>query len=152
MRLFIAIQFSDDIKKGLISGPVLIPGFSISVFRIVVLIPRFDAVVLMAEWLPVALVPEELLVSSVRNDVVHVCCLDVLAFLHALYAQGVRLKVTLACPLPCLAIASACCRPRLLWVLQLVYLTVLLPVRNEESAARMTARRVGSMRHCFFLQ
>lgn len=117
-----------------------------------VLIPRLDAVMLMAEWLPVALIPEELLVSSVRNDVVHVCCLDILAFLHALYAQGVRLKVTLACLLPCSAVTSACCRPHILGVQWLVRLAVLLPVRNEGCAARMTARRVGSMRHCFFLQ
>ena len=114
------------------------------IFRCLILIPCLDGMMAVAERLPVALIPEELLVSSVRNDVVHVGCLDVLAFLHALHAEGVRLKVTLACPLPRLAIASACCRPHLLWVLRLVYLTVLLPVGNEGSAAWMTAGCVRS--------
>ena len=114
------------------------------IFRCLILIPCLDGMMAVAERLPVALIPEELLVPSVRNDVVHVCCLDVLAFLHALHAEGVRLKVTLACPLPRLAIASACCRPHLLWVLRLVQLTVLLPVGNESSAAWMTAGCVRS--------
>jgi len=34
-----------------------------------------------AQGLPVVLVPEELLVSSVRDDVIDIGCLDVLAFL-----------------------------------------------------------------------
>lgn len=114
------------------------------IFRCLILIPCLDGVMAVAERLPVALIPEELLVSSVRNDVVHVCCLDVLAFFHALHAERVRLKVTLACPLPCLAIASACCRPHLLWVLRFVQLTVLLSVGNEGGAAWMTAGCVRS--------
>ena len=98
----------------------------------------------MAKRLPVALIPEELLVSSVRGDVIDIGCLDVLAFLHALHAQGVRLKVTLACLLPYSAVASACCRPHLLRVQWLVRLAVLLPVRNEGSTAGVTAGCVRS--------
>jgi hypothetical protein len=41
----------------------------------------FDTVMAVAQGLPVALVPEELLISSVRDDVINVGCLDVLAFL-----------------------------------------------------------------------
>ena len=98
----------------------------------------------MAKRLPVAFIPEELLISSVRGDVIDVGCLDVLAFLHALYAQGVRLKVTLAYLLPCPAVASACCRPHLLRVQRLMRLAVLLSVRNEGSAAWVTAGCVRS--------
>jgi hypothetical protein len=84
-------------------------GFSISIFRILIFIPGLDGVMTVTKRLPVALIPEELLVSSMRNDVIDVGCLDVLAFLHALYTEGMRLKVTLACSLPCPAVASACC-------------------------------------------
>ena len=54
-----------------------------------VLRPGLDAVVTVAKRLPVASVPEKLLVSSVRNDMVDVGCFDVPAFLHALYAQRI---------------------------------------------------------------
>ena len=63
------------------------------IFWCLILVPRLDGVVAVAERLPVALIPKELLVSSVRNDVVNVGRLDVPAFLHALYAERVRLKV-----------------------------------------------------------
>jgi len=54
---------------------------SIPVFRILIFISGFDTVMAVAQGLPVALVPEELLISSVRNNVIDVGCLDVLAFL-----------------------------------------------------------------------
>jgi len=79
------------------------------ILRIVIFISGFDAVMPMAKRLPVTLIPEELVISSMRDDVVNVGCLNVLAFPHALNAQGVCLKVSLACLLPCSAIASACC-------------------------------------------
>ena len=114
------------------------------IFRCLILIPRLDGMMPMAKRLPVIFIPEELLISSVRNDVVNVRCLDVLAFLHALHAEGMGLKVTLACSLPCLAVASPCCRAYLFRVLRLVQLTVLLTVGNEGSAAWVTAGCVGS--------
>ena len=114
------------------------------IFRCLILIPRLDGMMTVAERLPVIFIPEESLVSSVRNDVINVRCLDVLAFLHALHAERVSLKVTLTCSLPCLAVASPCCRAYLFRVLRLVQLTVLLPVGNEGSAAWVTAGRVRS--------
>lgn len=98
------------------------------IFRILIFVPGLDAVMAMAERLPVTLVPEELLITSMWNDVVDVGCLDVLAFLHALYAEGMGLKVTPACSLPCLAVASAAGTPHLLWVQRLVCLAVLCTV------------------------
>ena len=96
---------------------------------------------------PVALIPEELLVSSVGNDVVNISCFDILSFLHALNAEGMCLEVTLAGLLPRSAIAAPCRRPHLLWVLWLVYLAVLLSVGHKGSAARVTAGCVRSGRH-----
>ena len=124
---------------------------SISVRRVVILSPRLDAVVTVTEGLPVALVPEELLVSSVRNDVIHIGCLDVLAFLHALHAQGVRRKVTLACLLPCAAVASPCCRPHIFRVQGFMLLTVLRAVGYERRTAWVLAWGVWSSWHCLLL-
>jgi hypothetical protein len=105
----------------------------------------------MAERLPVALVPEERLVSSMWYDVVHVGGLDVLAFLHALHAERVRLQVTLACLLPCPAVSTGTGAPYLLRMERLVYLTVLGTVRNQRGTAWMTAGGVWSIRHFILL-
>ena len=114
------------------------------IFRCLILIPCLDGVMAVAERLPVIFIPEESLVSSVRNDVINVRCLDVLAFLHALHAERVSLKVTLTCSLPCLAVASTAGTPHLLWVHCLVCLAVLLAVGYQRRAAWMTAGCVGS--------
>jgi hypothetical protein len=119
--------------------------------RVVVFSSRLDAVVLVAERLPVALVPEELAVSSVRYDVVHVGGLDVLAFLQALHTEGVRLQVTFACLLPRSAIATGAGAPYFLRMERLVYLTVLGTVRNQRGTAWMTAGGVWSIRHFILL-
>ena len=83
--------------------------FSILVLRGVILVPGFDAVVSVTEALPVALIPEENAVSSVRFDVIHIGRLDVAALLQALHTQRMCFKVTLACSVPCSAVASAAC-------------------------------------------
>ena len=56
-----------------------------------ILPPRLDTVVSVAQGLPVAPVPEELLVTTVWNDVVDVRRLHVPTFLHALHAKRVSL-------------------------------------------------------------
>ena len=61
------------------------------ILRRLILPPRLDTVMAMAQGLPVAPVPEELLITTVRNDVVDVRCFDVPAFLHALHTQRVHL-------------------------------------------------------------
>jgi len=82
---------------------------SILVLRGVILISGLDAVVTVAEALPVAPVPEENTVSPVRFDVIDIGRLDVAALLHALHTQRMCLKVTLAGSVPCRAVASAAC-------------------------------------------
>ena len=101
----------------------------------------------MAKRLPVALIPEEDAVTSMRNNVVYVCCLDVLAFLHALYAEGMRFEVLLPYLLPRSAVASVAGAAYLLWVEGLVRLAVLRAVGHEGSAAWVAAGCVGTRRH-----
>lgn len=69
--------------------------FSVVVGRCVIERPGLDAVVSVAECLPVAPIPEQRQVTSVRFDVIHIGCLDVPAFLHALHAQRVCFQVLL---------------------------------------------------------
>ena len=121
--------------------------FSILVLRYVILVSGFDAVVSVAEALPVALIPEEHAISSVRFDVIHIGRLDVTAFLHALHTQWMRLKVTLACFVPCGAIAAAACGTSVFRVEGTVLVTVFRTVRYERRTAGMSARGLWSAWH-----
>ena len=96
------------------------------ILRCLVLSPRFYTVVTMAKGLPVAPVPEELLVTTMRNDVIDIRCLHEPSFLHALHAQRVCLKVLLPGFLPRTAVASARSGTYLLGVHRLVSVAILL--------------------------
>ena len=96
------------------------------ILRRLILPPRLDTVMAMAQGLPVAPVPEELLVTTMRNDVIDVRCLHEPSFLHALHAQRVCLKVLLPGFLPRTAVASARSRPYLFWMHRLVSVAILL--------------------------
>lgn len=123
------------------------PSFSILVLRGVILVPGLDAVVSVTEALPVALIPEEHAVSSVRLNVIDIGRLDVVALLHALHTQRMCLKVTLAGSVPCGTVASAACGACLLRVEGSVLVTVLRTVGNERCTAGMPARCVRSAWH-----
>ena len=106
-----------------------------------------DAVVAVAEGLPVALIPEEQAVAAVRDDVVNVRRPDVPALLHALHTQRVRFKVTPTGLLPCPAVTPVAGAPHLLRVERLVGIAVFLPMRYERGAAGMTAGCVRTVRY-----
>ena len=112
-----------------------------------ILVSGLDAVVSVTEALPVALIPEENAVSSVRFDVIDISRLDVPPLLQALHTQRMCLKVTLAGSVPCGTVASAACGSCLLRVEASVLVTVLRTVWNECSAAGMPARCVWSAWH-----
>ena len=96
------------------------------ILRRLILTPRLHAVMAMTQGLPVTPVPEELLVTTMRNNVVNVRCLRVPSFLHALHTQWVRLKVLLPGLLPSSTITSTRSRPYLFRVHRLVTVTILL--------------------------
>lgn len=112
-----------------------------------IFVSGLNAVVSVTEALPVALIPEENTVSSVRLDVIHIGRLDVASLLQALHTQRMCLKVTLAGSVPCRSVASAACGACLLRVEGTVLVTVLRTVGNECGTAGMSARFVWSVRH-----
>lgn len=73
-----------------------------------VLRPGLDAVMAMAERLPVAPVPEELLISPVRNDMINVCGFHKFPIFQALHTQRMYTEILLAGFLPFAAIAALC--------------------------------------------
>ena len=112
-----------------------------------VFVSGLNAVVSVTEALPVALIPEEHAVSSVRLNVIDIGRLDVAALLHALHTQRMCLKVTLAGSVPCRAVATAACGACLLRVEGSVLVTVLRTVWNKRCTAGMPARCVRSAGH-----
>lgn len=112
-----------------------------------VFLSSLDTMMLMAEGLPVAFVPEESLVAAVRYDVVNVRGLSVPAFLLALHAQRMRLEVMLARLLPCSAVAPLTCAAYLLRMQDFVFGAVLRTVWYEGWTARMLAWILWSCWH-----
>lgn len=68
-------------------------GRSVGVSRVDVLGQCLSVVALFAESLPVVLVPEQLLITTVRNDVIHHRCPDKPAVLHALHTQRMGFEI-----------------------------------------------------------
>ena len=68
-------------------------GVSVGVGRVDVLGQRLLIVAALAESLPVVLVPEKFLVTTVRNDVIHHRCPDVLTLLGALHTERMSFEI-----------------------------------------------------------
>ena len=101
----------------------------------------------LAQRTPVAPVPEQFLITAMRDNVVDDGRSGVLAMLHALLAERVRLQEDFAGLLPCPVIASAGSRPYFLRMQWPVQVTVLRSRRDQRSAAGMFARHLRFGRH-----
>lgn len=135
------MNFADFHRKGAAGLPVAFPqrsepgpggahgsdcgSTSILVFRTVILPPGFSVMTRFTEWLPIAPIPEQFLIATVGNNVIHNRCFGIASLLHALHTQRVGLKERFACLLPAAAVAALCGRPCYLRVERLVFLTKL---------------------------
>ncbi len=117
-----------------------------------ILVAGLDAVMTVAEALPIALIPEQHVVSPMRFDVIHIGRLDISSFLHALHTQRMRFKITLACSVPCSTVASASGRACVLRMEGTMLITVFCAVGNERCAAGMLAWGVRSVGHWLHLR
>lgn len=106
----------------------------------------------LTQALPITLIPEQLLITSVRDHMVNHLGLNILSVPHTLLAQRMLSKICLACLLPTAAVAALACRTCVFRMLPLMFGAVFLSVFHELSAARMPARRIRSFRHDVFLQ
>ena len=125
------------------------PGWpaSVVVHRRLILAPCLLVMAALAKGTPVAPLPEQSLITSVRDDVVNDRGLGVLAALHALLAERVHLQEQPAGLLPRPIIASAGCRPYFFRMQGLVYVTVLGAERDQRSAAGVLAGHFWFGRH-----
>jgi hypothetical protein len=104
------------------------------------MIPSLLIVMMLAERLPVALIPEQLRITTVWLDMVYDCSKRDLSFLETLSTERMELQELLAFPSPPCVVATPCCRPVLFRVHRLVLLAVLLSGRHEVWTAWMSAR------------
>ena len=121
--------------------------FLVPVLRVVVFSSCFDAVMSVAESLPVVLIPEQDAVTAMRYDVVNVSCLNVSPRLHALNTQRMCFKVSFSSFVPCAAVTTAACGACILRVKCFVLLTVFRAIRYERRTAGMLAWCVRSAWH-----
>ena len=112
----------------------------------------FYVMMMPAQALPVALIPEQLLVTTVRNNVMHNRCFGIASLLPAFRTQRVALKERFACLLPAAAIAALCGRPCYLRVERLVLFTKLCPRLNQFWTAGVSTRNSWSLRHSHHLR
>ena len=125
----------------------ILPIRLVMIHRCLILTSRFHAVVTVAQGLPVALVPEQLRITTMRDDMVNVRCLHIPAFLHALHTQRMCLQESFSCFPPSTAIASTTCTPHFFRMHWLMYLTVFRSIGNQRSAAWMFAGRFRTAGH-----
>lgn len=112
----------------------------------------FYVMMMPAQALPVALIPEQFLVAAVWNNVIHNRCFGVASLLSTFRTQRVALKERFACLLPSAAIAALCGRPCYLRVERLVLFTKLCPRLNQFWTAGMSTRNSWSLRHSHHLR
>ena len=113
---------------------------SILIQGITILSPCFHAVVTVTECLPVALIPEYLLVSSMGNYMIHIGSFHVPTFFHAFHAQWMRRQESLPCFPPPAVIASFRGGPDLFRMKGFVFVAIFPSWLHELRTARMPAR------------
>ena len=92
-------------------------------FRSVVLVSGFPVMAGLAKSLPVAFIPHQMRITTVRNDMVDYSCCCEPSPCHTLHAQRMLPQVRLAEPLPLAAVTTLGGR-RSVWVQGLMLCTV----------------------------
>ena len=99
--------------------------------------------------LPVTLVPEQLRVAPMRNDVIHKRRLCVSSLPQALLTQRMDVQECFTGFTPSAAVATAACRPRMLRVHSLMLLAVHLARLHQLATSWMAARYLWLPWHGF---
>ena len=100
-----------------------------------------------AQALPVALIPEQFLVAAVWNNVIHNRCFGVASLLSTFRTQRVALKERFACLLPAAAVAALCGRPCYLRMERPVFLAKLCSRLHKRWTSGMSTGNSWSLRN-----
>ena len=102
---------------------------------------------MLAQRLPVALIPEQFHISTMRNDMIYDCSLGYLSLSVTSHAYRMSLKEPLSCLLPFVSISTITGIIPISFMYRLMFLTIALPVRNQSSTSRMFAWDIRSHWH-----
>lgn len=122
-------------------------GVSISVLWTAILLPCFPVMARFTKRLHIFHIPEQLRIASMWFNMIHNSCSHILSFLLASHTKRMCFQIVPTELLPPAAIASLPCRPGFLWMQLLVRFTILLSVRNQFRASRMSAWCLRSSWH-----
>ena len=107
---------------------------------------------MLAQRLPVALIPEEFHVSTMWNDMIHDCSLGNLPLCITSHANGIRLQELLPCLLPFVTVSTLTRIFTISHVHRLMLIAVLLSIWNQPCTHWMFAGYVRSSRHMIISQ
>ena len=120
---------------------------SVPVAGILILRPGLLVMASFTECLPVPPIPEQGLIPTMGNDVIHHSSLAVPSLFLAFHTERMCGEVLARCFLPCPAISPASCGSNLFWMQSLVFLTVLGTGFHKLGAAWMPAGHLAPIRH-----
>lgn len=126
--------------------PSLHVTFSVLVGWVLVFHPRLPVVTFDTKCLPVALVPEEILITSVRDDMVNSHGFSQLALLHAVNTQRMEIKKDLLRLPPSAVISSPASTRSVVCMKLAVFLTI--GTVGQRRTARMFAGFLWFHGHC----
>lgn len=126
-------------------------GQSVMIILVSVFCHGFAVVAGLTQWLPVILVPEQLLVTPMGNDMVNHCGWHDLTFLLATDTEWMGRKKCFPCPLPPSVVTLFLCGLGITDMERGVFLTVHRTVGNEHRTAGMLAWCVWSAWHGLLL-
>lgn len=81
---------------------------SVSVHRVFVLSPCFLIMTRLTKCLPVIQIPHQIIITTMRNDVVNDCCRNIQSFLHTAYTHWVLTEVLFTQLSPLAVVATLC--------------------------------------------
>lgn len=119
--------------------------------RSAVLFPRLFIMTGLAERAPVTFIPEQFLVSTVRDSVIHHSGFDVPSFLRAFDAQRMHSEVCFAGLPPTAVVPAALPASDVLRMERPVCFTVARPRRDQGGAAGMLTWNLRSLWHPDYL-
>ncbi len=122
---------------------------SVLIFLVTICSHCFHIMMMLAQSLPVTLIPEKPMISSVRNDMIYNCRKLYPAFLLALYTQRVTLKVPLPGHSPSAVVTTCAGSFTIIRMHALMFITVFRSIWHEPCTARMLTRCRWTMRHTY---
>lgn len=123
-----------------------------SVLHIPIFCHCLHIMMMLAQRLPVALIPEQFHISTMRNDMIHNCSLGYFPLSVTSHTYGMSQQELLSCLLPSISIPTVTGIIPISFMHRLMFFTIALSVWNQSSTSRMLTWDIWSSWHNYHLQ